>query len=352
MKHIVKQNLNELLADCGAIDAVSWSAPQAMTYEQWADVGRKFQHVSGAVNWWLGDWLNEGEKRYGEAYAQAIEVTGHKYDQLTMCAWVARQVRFSTRVENLTWTHHRYVAHLDEPAQKTLLTYAAQKELSSRDLLEAVRDYERNLQVQAAPTIDEPLLVAAPIPIEEEEDYLSPMPVITEAPASKPIPHVAHNSGENEWYTPREYIDAARAVLGCIDVDPASSLKANETVQARAFFTAQTNGLLHDWHGRVWLNPPYATPLIGQFITHLVRQVKRGNVIEAIVLVNNATETQWFRDLIGVAAAVCFPTGRVRFWGPNGATGAPLQGQAFVYIGERADVFLSKFSEYGWGAQL
>lgn len=177
-------------------------------------------------------------------------------------------------------------------------------------------------------------------------------PTTTKIAEPKPLPHVAHNSGENEWYTPREYIEAARLVMGCIDVDPASSGQANAIIKASLYHTVADSGLLHDWHGRVWLNPPYATPLIGQFITHLVRQVKRGNVIEAIVLVNNATETQWFRDLISVAAAVCFPTGRVRFWGPNGATGAPLQGQAVVYVGERAPVFLSTFGGFGWGVQM
>src|SRR5262245_13067731 len=39
-----------------------------------------------------------------------------------------------------------------------------------------------------------------------------------------------------EWYTPPQYIAAARAVLGAIDLDPASSEIAQTTVQAGAFF--------------------------------------------------------------------------------------------------------------------
>jgi len=34
--------------------------------------------------------------------------------------------------------------------------------------------------------------------------------------------HVQHNTGEPEWYTPREIIAAARDVLGAIDLDPVS----------------------------------------------------------------------------------------------------------------------------------
>lgn len=85
-------------------------------------------------------------------------------------------------------------------------------------------------------------------------------------------PHVAMNSGNNEWYTPTEIIETARRVMGSIDLDPASSEIANQTVKAETYYTAETNGLNKKWDGNVWLNPPYSTELIDKFVDKLVEQ--------------------------------------------------------------------------------
>lgn len=165
-------------------------------------------------------------------------------------------------------------------------------------------------------------------------------------------PHVSFNSGNNEWYTPAEYIEAAREVMGRIDLDPASSDIANQTIRAVTYYTAEDDGLSHHWRGNVWMNPPYAGELIGKFASKLIYHVTECDVRQAIILVNNATETTWFQEMIDEATAVVFPRSRVRFWKPDGTLGAPLQGQAIIYIGQHADAFLSEFSRFGWGANV
>lgn len=164
-------------------------------------------------------------------------------------------------------------------------------------------------------------------------------------------PHVMFNSGNNEWYTPSVFIEAARSVLGEIDLDPASSEIANKTVKAGLFYTAQDNGLEKPWFGNVWMNPPYSSELIGKFADKLVSELP--NIEQAIVLVNNATETEWFYKMVSHASAVCFPKGRIRYNGADGKpANTPLQGQAFLYFGKNRELFETVFREKGWVACL
>ena len=163
-----------------------------------------------------------------------------------------------------------------------------------------------------------------------------------------PAVHVSHNSGENEWYTPTEYIDAAIKTMGDIDCDPASTEIANRTVGAKVYYTAKQDGLKLKWGKRVYMNPPYANPLVAKFAESLASRIGSGEVKQAVVLVNNATDTVWFHRLLEVAASICLVRKRVRFIDPRGdKPGAPLQGQVVLYCGESGIDFLHNFQQFG-----
>lgn len=160
--------------------------------------------------------------------------------------------------------------------------------------------------------------------------------------------HLANGSGENEWYTPAKYIEAARDVLLGIDLDPASSAVAQETVQADEYYTATDDALDREWHGRVWLNPPYSKDLIPLFIAKLVNEFGSGRVSSAILLTHSYTDTAWFHTAESRCHAVCFTRGRIGFVSPSGEIAAPTQGQAFFYYGPDVDVFAGRFREFGF----
>jgi len=171
----------------------------------------------------------------------------------------------------------------------------------------------------------------------------------TEKPEKENKPHVTHYSGEYEWYTPIDYIEAARLTMGSIDVDPASCSLANKNVKAETFYTKEDDGLLQDWPGNVWLNPPYSQPEVSDFCALLVEKYQSGEVKQACVLVNNATETKHYQNMLKHCSAVCFIKGRIRFIDQHGepAQGSPLQGQTILYFGDQPRLFGENFCYFG-----
>ena len=152
-------------------------------------------------------------------------------------------------------------------------------------------------------------------------------------------------SQNNEWYTPMQYIEAARATMGGIDLDPASSAMANERVGAAKYFDQDTDGLTAEWYGRVWLNPPYGG-VQADFTAKLVEAYDDYDVEQAVLLVSaHATDTLWFQPLWRFT--LCFTDHRIKFESPLRDVQANTGGSVFAYFGQNQAAFLREFSQFG-----
>ena len=155
-----------------------------------------------------------------------------------------------------------------------------------------------------------------------------------------------------EWYTPKRYIDATRKVLRSIDLDPATSKLAQTVVKAKTFYTAEDDGLSKQWHGRVWLNPPYIRHLAGRFVNKLLDEIAAGNVRQAILMLHS-------RLLVRFVFNVLLPQPNVSASPVNGLSvgllrvgesplSAPPSGSTFSYYGPRVAQFRKVFGQFGF----
>ncbi len=150
----------------------------------------------------------------------------------------------------------------------------------------------------------------------------------------------------DEWYTPAEYIEAARTMMGGIDLDPASCDLAQTVVKADVYLTKVENGMGQRWiRERVWLNPPYGDS--APWVKKLIAEFDDGHFIRhAIILVNNNTETGYFQTLLD-RFPCCLPSQRLAFWRHDHSGEQARQGQALFYLGLDVDRFVQVFSQFG-----
>lgn len=162
---------------------------------------------------------------------------------------------------------------------------------------------------------------------------------------------IFHSSKNHEWQTPSHIIEAARKAMVWIDLDPASSEKANERVKATSYFDREMDGLSLPWHGNIWLNPPYGRSgpwksNAAVWSRKLIVEHEQGRVRQACLLVKAAPSEKWFKPLYRYP--ICFTDGRVSFLN---ASGRPISGNAhgsaIVGLGIDANDFAEAFRDIG-----
>lgn len=143
----------------------------------------------------------------------------------------------------------------------------------------------------------------------------------------------------DEWYTPPQVF----AALGCrfdLDVAPARYGKSHVPCADHVL----TDGLVEDWAGFVWMNPPFGgrngiEPWLDRFFDH-------GN---GIALAPDRTSAPWFWRAWERAELVLF-TRKIRFLRPDGSAGvSPSNGTALFAVGAPGVQALRDAAAAGFG---
>lgn len=155
------------------------------------------------------------------------------------------------------------------------------------------------------------------------------------------------DSGVDEYYTPIEIINAARDVMGgVIDLDPASSLIANEIIKARNIFTLLDDGLNQDWNGKVWMNHPFGRSTNRHWIKKLSSEFDSGRTTEAVCITFASTSERWFAPLL--KHPQCFLSPRTNYFMPDGTLKRGVtKGSVITYFGNNLESFIAEFRKFG-----
>lgn len=112
------------------------------------------------------------------------------------------------------------------------------------------------------------------------------------------FPRVLFSSISNHWATPEGIYSVLNDEF-CFTFDPCPLM-------------AEESGLLVEWPGRVFCNPPYSK--ISEFMRKGLFSLAQGKCELVVFLVPSRTDTKWFHDF-ALKGEIRFIRGRIKFSG-------------------------------------
>ena len=177
-----------------------------------------------------------------------------------------------------------------------------------------------------------------------------------EAAISNKVPRGINPHGDSdspvEWYTPPEFIEMARTVLKNIDLDPASNDLAQTWIKASTYYTAEEDGMIQPWFGRVWCNPPYGKNQpkgrkAPDWLEKALSCYENGEIEGAILLFNRGEAGRYKQQLKRVNA-ICEVNKRITFLDARGhKQNSPRHHNDFLYLGKDVERFKQVFRAIG-----
>lgn len=112
----------------------------------------------------------------------------------------------------------------------------------------------------------------------------------------------------DDYYTPKHVFDT----LGLqFDIDVAAPTGGVPWIPATRYYTKEDDGLLQEWSGIVWMNPPFSNP-----IPWMTRFLEHANGVCILPL----SESRWARDAWSRLDGIAYVTPRIKYVTPAGTS--------------------------------
>jgi len=130
-------------------------------------------------------------------------------------------------------------------------------------------------------------------------------------------------SNTDEWTTPQWLFDQLNMEFG-FTLDVCAN---QENTKCKLYFDKKTNGLLQQWSGTCWMNPPYGRQ-INKWIKKAYESSLQGATV--VCLLPARTDTSWWHEYcINGKAEIRFLRGRLKFG--NCKNNAPFPNAIVIY---------------------
>jgi phage N-6-adenine-methyltransferase len=127
--------------------------------------------------------------------------------------------------------------------------------------------------------------------------------------------NVHFSSRTDMWETPLDFFKQLDSIYN-FQVDVCAT---EENAKCERFFTKSQNGLLQDWKGVCWMNPPYGRE-IGKWVKKAHDSSEDGATV--VCLLPARTDTKWWHDYC-MNGDITFIKGRLKFGGAKNAAPFP-----------------------------
>lgn len=132
---------------------------------------------------------------------------------------------------------------------------------------------------------------------------------------------VHFSSKTDLWYTPDDFYEKYNSVYN-FETDVCAT---HENAKCENYYTQEVDGLLQDWQGVCWMNPPYGRT-IGKWMKKAYESSLNGATV--VCLVPARTDTNWWHDF-AMNGEIEFIKGRLKFGGSKNS--APFPSAVVVF---------------------